>query len=90
SSSPFTSGELSTFPGQVHHARGGFAKDLDHLVPAPLGETREITQLPLARLVDSRDASVDGGALSQLNLPENLPRKPLICAGSVLSKADFC
>src|SRR3546814_16383793 len=47
-------------------------------------------ELPLARLVGGRDPGIDGGALSQLNLPEIRARKPLLCVGSVLSKTDFC
>src|SRR3546814_21159951 len=48
------------------------------------------SDLPLARLVGGRDPGIDGGALSQLNLPEIRARKPLLCVGSVLSKTDFC
>ena len=60
---------------------GGFAKNVDDLIAATLGETGEVTQLPLARLVGGRDPGVDGGALSQLNLPEIRLQKPLICVG---------
>lgn len=72
------------------HARSDFAESLDTLIPPSRCETGQIAQPPLARLVHGRDAGVDGGTLSQLNLPEIGPRKPLICTGSVLSKTDFC
>src|SRR3546814_7084964 len=63
---------------------------LDHLRAATLCKTGQVAELPLARLVGGRDPGIDGGALSQLNLPEIRARKPLLCVGSVLSKTDFC
>src|SRR3546814_5046215 len=85
--------------GQLHHfgtcraiglhPRGGFAEDLDHLIAATLGKTGQVAELPLARLVGGRDPGIDGGALSQLNLPEIRARKPLLCVGSVLSKTEI-
>src|SRR3546814_11511178 len=63
---------------------------LDHLIAATLGKTGQVAELPLARLVGGRDPGIDGGALSQLNLPEIRARKPLLCVGSVLSKTALC
>ncbi len=74
----------STFAGR------SVPEHLDHLIAATPGKTGQVAHSPLARRGGGGAAGVDGGALCQLNLPENRAPKLSICAGPVLSKTDIC
>jgi hypothetical protein len=59
------------------HARSGFLVCADHFVSSTLGERCQIALLAGAGLVDSRDPTVESGALSQLDSPRLAASNPL-------------